>query len=339
MGLSGRRGFLATSGALLAAKLARADSSRPGPIRTIGYLHPGSVDPKRPPSTWMSARALKKLGWVNGESILIEYRFAERRAERLAILAEELVRKRVEIIMTYGSAAAVAAARATRTIPIVFMGVSFPVELELVQSLARPGHNVTGSSTFERGVIDKRFEFLQEIAPTAKRVALCGPLSDNETVSGGLAKGASDTVARLRTMGFEPALYVVRRREDVDHALDAALKWGAQALNPLPSVVIMGARQRIVDFARKHHLPCISAALQFAESGGLLSYGVERSESDALVVRAMEHVDRILRGADPAELPVEKPRKYELVVNLKTANELGLTIPPSILLRADRVIE
>ncbi len=235
--------------------------------------------------------------------------------------------------------AAVAAARATKSIPIVFVRVVAPLELGLGASIARPGGNVTGvASTASFGVYLKRLEFLREIVPGAKRLAAIDPGTViYTTVDGGVWKLDKERpVSEARKVGFDLSSHFVDKAEDLDAAFAAIPAFGAQALLVSSSPLIFRERRRIIDFANRGRLPSAFIESFFVDDGGLLSYG---SDPLATVLQSLGQVDKILRGAKPAEMPIELPLRFDLVVNQKTARMLGLTIPPSILLRADRVIE
>lgn len=284
--------------------------------------------------------AFRKLGWVEGENLVIERAYAETKSERLAGLAEELIRKRVEVIVTVASPeATVAAARATKSVPIVFIsGVVWPVEQGLIESFARPARNVTGV-TFSTGydVSAKRMELLREIAPAAMRLSWIYPPDIQETVAGGRFDMTPVYGPIAKSLGFELRNHFVYKSEDIDTAYGDILGWRAHAITVGGSAHIYQARRRIADFANRNRLPSAFLSPDYVEAGGLLSY---TSDFWADVFpRGIAHVDRILRGARPADLPVEQPIKFQLAVNLKTARVLGIRIPQSILLRADRLIE
>lgn len=317
----------------------RAQIREPNQVRTIGYLSVESFDPKIPTSELPSTKALAKLGWIEGQNIVIERRFAAHDPKRLAGLAQELISKRVELIIAYAGSAAVAAARATRTIPIVFINIPFPVEQGLVDSIARPGRNVTGTSIFLDGVGVKRFEFLRAIAPLARRVHVILASEFLETVDGGHFDRLASLRAEAERLGFDLQGQSIRESEDIEAALSGALAWGAQAIFPAPGRIPIPTQERIVQFALQHRLPSMFSDAGWVEAGGLLSYGIPWAESIFLINRSMEYVDRILKGGNPADLPVHQPKYYELVINLKTAAALGLKIPQSLLVRADRIIE
>lgn len=301
--------------------------------RVLGLLYPNPESAKAGP---IGAR-LKELGWNEGENLQIEEASSGGSNDRLDALAAELVRKRVDVIWVAGPEAAVAAARATRSIPIAFYGVAFPVEQGLVDSLARPGRNVTGVAAIAGDEGLKRLEILKEILPTMKRLAIVATASALGTLGGGeyqVPINRRESTATL--LGFEAQTFPVSRREDFDAAFAKIIEMRAHAALFDFTALTFRERHRIADFASRARLPSVSAFKEFVEAGGLLAYGANRGW---MVLRSFDHVDKLLRGARPAELPVEMPSKFELTLNLKTARALGLTIPQTVLLRADRVIE
>ena len=323
----------------------RAQEEKSGPSgerRIIGYLSL-ELAPNPPPTReqWRRspiAQALRKLGWDEGHNLAIERAHANLNAGMLRKLAEGLVRKRVEVIITNGPEATVAAARATRSIPIVSFNLVWPEEQGLIDSLARPGRNVTGVS-FYAGVETsaKRMEFLREVAPAAKRLSWIWPPDYEETVAGGRFSMAPAFESMARKLGFELRLHRIQKSEDIETALGEIAAWRAQALSASGEHAIRAAR-RIAEFALDRRLPSAFPSAAIVEAGGLLSYAVAQGDMMLLFNRSLEYVDRILRGARPADLPVERPSRYELVINLKTAKALGLAVPQALLLRADRVI-
>ena len=305
--------------------------------RKIGTLELGADEATPGPQRSLSV-ALRKLGWIEGENLTIERRYAEFKHERLAGLAEDLVRRRVDLILSGGPVATIAAARATRTIPIVFAGAVSPVESGLIDSFARPGRNLTGyvfSSGIEVSI--KRLQFLREIAPEARRLSWI-VADSTETVAGGRFDETPFMESAAKSLNFETRFYITRRVEDIDTALGEITRWGAQAVSA-GGQYVYPARQRIAEFALRHRLPSTFPFRPNVEAGGLLSYGPLEAEVMRMNFRYTEYIDRILRGASPADLPVEQPNKYELLINLKTAKALGITIPPSLLARADAVIQ
>jgi putative ABC transport system substrate-binding protein len=250
-----------------------------------------------------------------------------------------LVAKKVDVIWTSSPLGTVAAARATNTIPIVFWRSGFPVELGLVDSLARPGRNVTGLTFADPDTILKRYQLLREIAPSVRRLAILWPSNTLRGVSGDMIN-LDPLWARLdaflRDLRFEVRKFEVLKDADVEPALAAIAQWRADSLSVPATPETISERKRIIDFARRNRLPTIYQTRDWVEAGGLFSYGIVEEPT---LVRTAELVDRILRGAKPADLPVELPNLYELTVNLATAKALGIKVPQSILLRADKVIE
>jgi putative ABC transport system substrate-binding protein len=330
-----RRHLLIATAALLASPFALAQTrARPSIVGVLWQYR------RIAPEAWPKgpiATQLRELGWVEGKNLLVVHADAENRPERLAELAAELVGKRVDVILTGGPAPAVAAARATKAIPIVFYSVHFPIEMGLVRSLARPGGNVTGVAYLAGDDVQvaKPAEFLKTIAPSAKRLAWIRNPSNVTTVAGGTVS-FPDSAKALSQLGFDRHVHYVERTEDLEPAFAAILNSGAQAIYIPATPFGVANRQRIVDFANRHRLPTVSDGDQIVDAGGLVSYGPNIPEIRRMGVA---YVDRILRGTPPADLPVALPSKFDLVVNLKTAKALGITVPHSVLVRADRVIE
>lgn len=272
---------------------------------------------------------LRELGYVEGQNIQVEYRSADGRPERFPALAAEFVRLNVDVIVSGGGAPAVRAARqATSTIPIVFPALADPIAIGAVNSLARPGGNVTGISMRDSEMSAKRLQLLREILPKLKRVAV---LRD--------PKGAAEADAlqnAARSLGIELQLFVASIPEQFDAAFDAARKANAEALIVLPSGTFAAHHQLLVDLAMRNRMASVWEQRQFTDAGGLLSYGPDFQDNWRIAAR---YVDRILKGAKPAEMPVEQATKFELTINLKTAKVLGITIPNSLLVRADQVIQ
>jgi putative ABC transport system substrate-binding protein len=274
---------------------------------------------------------LKDLGWVEGQNIVIEWRFAGGRAERLPDLAAELVRLQVDLIVVPSTPPALAAKNATKTIPIVTVGVGDPVGLGLVASLARPGGNITGlTGVVTPEIAGKQLELLKEAVPKVSRVAV---LWNPATPGNALALRETEIAARV--LGVELQLLEARSLNDFDSAFAAMTAKRAGALLVLGDVMFVTHRIRLAELVAKSRLPAMYGLREYVEAGGLMSYGPIASE---LFRRAATYVDKILKGAKPADLPVEQPTRFELVVNLKTAKALGLTIPQSVLIRADEVI-
>jgi len=314
---------------LLLAPCSAVEAQQPTKIPRIGILSPGSsAFPGR--ARYDSFRqGLRKLGYIEGKNIFIEIRTAEGKQDRLSDFATELVKLKVDVIVTAGTPGVLAAKNATSAIPIVFWAVADPVRAGLVSSLARPGGNITGLTSFGPELDGKRLELLKETFPKITRVAYFREATAPET-------GSIEIQAAASALGLQLQSLEVRSAKDFDGAFDAALKERAQALTTSAGPVIIVNQQRIVAFAAKNRLPAIYPYSEFIDAGGLMFYGVSFSD---LFRRAATYVDKILKGAKPADLPVEQPTKFEFVINLITANQIGVTIPPNILARADKVIK
>jgi putative tryptophan/tyrosine transport system substrate-binding protein len=323
-----RRAFITLLGGAAAWPLA-ARAQQPAKLPTIGFL--GAATPSAD-TLWTAAFAhrLRELGWIEGRNVAIEYRWAEGREERFAEVAAELVRLRVDVIVTYSTPSVIAAKKATSVIPIVFALTGDPVGNNLVASLARPGGNVTGLSVLGADLAGKRLELLREVVPGLRRLAIMGNVGNPFIV---VELGEVQTAAD--TLGLEVVTLEIRRREDIVPAIEA-LKGGADALYVASDPLINANRVRINILAVGARLPTIYLQRENVEAGGLMSYGPNFPD---LFRHAAEYVDKILRGAKPADIPVEQPTKFDLVVNLVTAKVLGLTVPPTLLARADEVIE
>ena len=283
-------------------------------------------------SQWTAAfvQRMRDLGWVDGRNLTIEYRWAEGRSERFAEFAAEFVRLKVDVILTHNTPPVIAAKQATSVIPIVFATAADPVDTGLVASLARPGSNVTGLSSQTTDLASKRIELLREVVPGLRQLAFLSQ-PDNPYVVFDMRQ-AEEAARRL---GLETASLEIRRAEDIAPAFEE-LKGRAEALYILPDPLLFTHRLRINTLALGARLPTIHSLREYVEASGLMSYGPNWSDQWR---RAADYVDKILRGAKPADLPIEQPTKFDLVVNLTTAKVLGLTIPESFLLRADELIE
>jgi putative ABC transport system substrate-binding protein len=312
----------------LTAPLA-AEAQQPGKLPTIGYL--GANTPSAESQRIAAfVQRLRELGWIEGRTIAIEVRWAEGRNERFAEIAAEFVRLKVDVIVTAGTAAVVAAKQATSVIPIVFAAVGDPVGTGLVASLARPGGNVTGLSLQAADIAGKRLELLREVVPGLRRLAILANVGSPLAVL-----EIREVQATARTLGFEVATSEIRRADDIAPAFDA-LKGRGDALYVMADPLVTTNRIRIGALALGARLPTMHGQRENVEAGGLMSYG---ANYPGLHRRAADYVDKILRGTKPADIPVEQPTKFDLVVNLVTAKALGLTIPPSLLQRADEVIQ
>jgi putative ABC transport system substrate-binding protein len=302
-------------------------------IPRIGFL---GLNPGANPHLIEAFRqGLRDLGYVEGRNVVIEYRSAEGKLERLPALAAELVALKVDVLVTGGGTpTALAAKQATKTLPIVFTSAADPVTDGLVTSLARPGGNITGSSNFTPELVGKCLEHLKQAVPGASRAAvLWQPRASAERTDRDMLK-AADVAARA--LGVRLQFAEAREPADIDKAFSDMTRARADALTVWGNAMLVGERRRLVNLAAKHRLPAVYSLREFVDAGGLMAYGPELAD---LFRRAATYVNKILKGAKPADLPVEQPTKFELVINLKTAKALGLTIPPSLLGRADAVIQ
>ena len=315
---------------ILLAVAVIAEAQQPPKIPRIGYLAFGS--PSANPARIEAFRqGMRELGYVEGKNIFIEWRSAEGNADRLPSLAAELLRLKVEIVVTNGPYSTRAAKAATVTIPIVMMQVGDPVGDGIVASLARPGANITGLSSVAPELSGKRLELLKEIVPKLSRVAVFGS-STNPNTAGAFKEVELAAGALKMKLQYLDVL----GPKDFDTAFRAAVKGRAEAVLTLGGALFNSQRTQVVELAAKSRLPAIYPGQALVEAGGLMSYGVNNSELDR---RAATYVDKILKGAKPADLPVEQPKKFELIINLKAAKQIGLTIPPNVLARADKVIK
>jgi putative ABC transport system substrate-binding protein len=313
---------------LLCATPPAAEAQQTGKVYRIGVLDPtpvalsiANLDAFR--------QGMRELQYVEGQNFVIEYRSPEGRADRFPDLAHDLVRLNVDLILTRGMPAVTAAKNATRTIPIVMAASGDPVGVGVVTGLARPGGNVTGLSALTAELSGKRLQLLKEAIPGARRVAAV------------LDRGAPVTQWRAMKqaagpIGLQPQAVYVEKAEDLGPAFDAAVKQRADAVLVGLGPVTQSSVGRVVELAARHRLPSVFNSREFVVAGGLMAYGVSYPDSYR---RAASYVDKIFKGAKPADLPIEQPTKFELVINMKTATALGLTIPPSLLLRADQVID
>jgi putative ABC transport system substrate-binding protein len=328
-----RRAFLAGTGAVLLATPLAAEAQQARKVPRVGYLSVFSSSNPYPPSEafW---QGLHDLGWVEGQNIAIEWRFAEGKAQRLPDLAAELVRLRVDLIFAETTPAARAAKQATTTIPIVFSPIADPIGSGLVANLARPGGNITGITFMAPELGGKRLELLKQAVPGMIRV---GVLSHPGVPSEATVKSMLEqTEAAARALGVQLVRLEAQGPNDFDKVFAAMSRERVGGLILIPSAMFVDERRRIVNLMVKDRLPAMFFFREFTEAGGLMSYGPNVRE---LWRRAATYVDKILKGAKPADLPVEQPTKFELVINLKTAKALGLTIPQSVLGRADDVIQ
>jgi putative tryptophan/tyrosine transport system substrate-binding protein len=327
-----RRRFLLTSLAgALAAPLA-GEAQQAAKIARIGYLSLDLANAANLREAFL--QGLRDLGYVDGRNVAIEYRNAEGKSERLPALAAELVALKVDIILAAGTPHALAAKQATRTLPIVFAASPAPVESGLVTSLARPGGNVTGLAGHAPELVGKRLELLKQAVPGVSRVAFLwqpGVIGDRPA-----REMLKEAEVAARALGVRLQFVEARGREDFDRAFSEMTRERAGALTVLASSMFFVERRRLVDLAAKNRLPTLYATRESVDAGGLMSYGPNLAD---VFRRAATYVDKILKGAKPGDLPIEQPTKFELVINMKTARALGLTIPPSLLARADQIIE
>jgi putative tryptophan/tyrosine transport system substrate-binding protein len=321
-----RKFFCLTLGAMVFALCFPAEAQQTKRVPRIGYLSAGTVAMSY---TEAFRQGLRDLGYIEGKNIVVEYRSAEGKPERYPQLAAELVRLKVDIIVAAGGTpVAQAAKEATSTIPIVFTGSGDAVAAGLVASLAQPGGNVTGLSFLEPDLAGKRLEVLREAVPKISRIVyLWDPGMPNLSLK--------PTEVAARALGVQLRSIEVRRSNDIEGAFRAATRERAGALSVAPHPIFTQNRTRIVELAAKNRLPAIYAWKEFVDVGGLMSYGVSLPD---LYRRAATYVDKILKGTKPADIPVEQPTKFEFVINLKTAKQIGLTISPNVLARADRII-
>ena len=322
-----RREFLgALAGGLLAAQAAEAQPT--GKVYRIGML-------ERTPAGINAAnldgfrQGLRELGYVEGRNLVIEYRSADGHDERFPILATELLRLKPDLILTRGTPAALAAKNATVTIPVVILGIGDPVRQGVVASLAHPGGNITGLSAVVTELYAKRVQLLRDLIPRAARIAALFNMSNPA-----IPPQWKEVEMAARSLGLQSQLLDVRKPEDLAPAFEAAIRHRADALIVGLETLTLTNQHVVVDLAARHRLPAMYASTEFV--GGLVAYGVHYPDQYRL---AASFADKIFKGAKPADLPVEQPTKFELVINLRTAKALGLTVPPSVLGRADKVIE
>lgn len=324
-----RREFLFALGSAAAAWPQPLHAQQAPKLPTIGFLGQSTplVESKR-----LAAflKRLSELGWIEGHTIAIEYAWGAGSSERFAEIAAEFARRKVDVIVTSGTANVIAAKKATAVIPIVFAVAGDPIANDLVTSLARPGANVTGLSSLATDLAGKRLELLRETIPGLRRLAVIGNVDNSLSL---LEMG--EVRAAANRMGIEAATLEIRRSEDIEAGF-RSLNGGADALYVIADPLVNTNRDRIHALAMEARLPAIFNAREHVEAGALMSYGPDFSE---MYRRAAEFVDRILRGARPGDIPVEQPTKFDLAINLKTAHALGLDIPKALLARADEVIE
>jgi ABC-type uncharacterized transport system substrate-binding protein len=321
---------LCSVGALLFALSFPANAQQPGKIPRIGFLGGSSASAY---SSFIEAfrQGLRELGYVEGKNIVIEYRFAEGRTDRMPELAAELLRLKMDIMVAGSTSGALAAKSATSTIPIVFFGVSDPVVAGLVDSLARPGGNITGVTSISAVLAGKRLELLKETIPKLSRVAVLWNPPDPSS-----AQQWKESQLPARELGLQLHSMEVSSADKYDSAFNEAVKARSAALAVTLHPLASSNQKQIADLAAKNGFPAIYPRGDFVESGGLMCYGPNWAEP---LRRAAAMVDKLLKGTKPTDIPVEQPKKFELIINLKAAKQIGLTIPPNVLARADKVIK
>jgi len=320
-------GGIVAIGVALAMCGAVVEAQQPTKVPRIGYLVGGATSAR----TEAFRQGLRELGYVEGKNIIIEYRYAKGKFDRMPVLAAELVRLKVDIIVTGGPPTTRAAKEATVTIPIVMAQDSDPVRNGFVASLARPGGNITGLSTLSPEISGKQLELLKEIIPKLSRVAVLGTRTDP-----GNAQQRREIELAARAFKVKLQYLDVLDLKDIEAGFRAASKERADAILVIRGSIFASHRKQIVDLAVKSRLPVMYSRPELVEAGGLMTYGASFTD---LYRRAATYVDKILKGAKPADLPVEQPKKFEFIINLKAAKQIGLTIPPNVLVRADRVIK
>ena len=320
-----RREFIAVAGGLLLARPTDGWAQQ-APVPVIGFLRTG-----QPPKTWVEAfqQGLRERGYIDGQNVIVEFRLTDDSGDQLQRLAEELVRLKVDVILASAAPAALAAKKATTSVPIVFVGVFLPVDIGLVPSLGRPGGNTTGVANNAADLGGKRMELLRELIPTLRRVSM---LSHPTHPTNQLQLDGAEASARALGLQLEPV--PVQGQNDLDAAFKLSRR--ADGMLQIDSPLFVSHGARLVELAATNRLPAIYPFRDFVEAGGLMSYGPHFPD---LYRRAAAYVAKILKGAKPADLPIEQPTKFELVIDLKTAKVLGITIPPTVIARADEVIE
>ena len=326
-----RRDVLHAGGGALLQPLA-AWAQPVGPVRRIGVLSPGAAATEAA-SPWRAVffEMLQRAGFEPGRNLAVEVRYAEGQVERLPELAQELVQLKVELIAAVQNDAVAAARHATRSVPIVMLFGTEPVELGFVDSLARPGGNVTGTVWISSEIAGKDLEVLKDALPRATRVAILA-----NTAAPGIERYSAEAKRAASALGITLLGFAAVRPQEIAPALERIAASAPDALYVVTDSVIETRLSEIAAFALAHKLPTLGTGIRLVEAGGLLYYGADIRE---ILARSVSYIDRILRGAKPADLPVETPTRFELVVNMKTAKALGITLPPSILVRASRVIE
>ena len=325
-----KRDFLFALWSILFALCVPAEAQQPKKVPRIGFLSAASASSSAARRDAFR-QGLHELGYVEGKNIVIEYRYAEGKLDRLSALAAELIRLKMDLIVSAGPATTRAAKQATATIPIVMASDDDPVGSGFVASLARPGGHITGLATFGPEISGKQLELLKEIVPKISRVGVFG-----DVIRPGTAQALKEITVAADGFGVQLQYLEVRGPKDIETAFRAAGKERAEAVLVQRSAVLFSQRRQLAELAVKNRLLAIYGSPEYVEDGGLMSYSVSIAD---LFRRAATYVDKILKGANPADLPIEQPKKFELVINLKAAKQIGLTIPPNVLARADRVIK
>jgi putative tryptophan/tyrosine transport system substrate-binding protein len=314
---------------VLLAVVVTAEAQQPAKLRRIGLLTWAAPSPAKSPTPF--EQGLHQLGYVEGQNIAIERRYANGQMDRLPELAVDLARLPLDVILTQSFPAALAAKQATSTIPIVVMGAGDPVATGLVASFARPGGNITGVSALETELSGKRLELLKEAFPKLARVAILWNAADF-----GMTLKFRELEQAAKALRVAVEALAVREPKDLDGIFSEMIRKRPDALFVITDPLTQLNRKQLVELAAKSRLPAMYENSPYVDDGGLMAYGPSQAEN---LQRALHHVDKILKGAKPAELPIEQPTKFEFIVNLKTANQLGLTIPPNVLARADKVVK
>ena len=319
----------------LSASVATGAQYTTGKMPLIGVLLPAEPESPTEPNAAAFRQGLSDLGYVEGRTVAVEYRYAHGRAELYSRLATELVRLNVEVIIVGSAQATQAASRATQTIPIVFVGIGDPVGIGLVASLARPGGNVTGLSDDQGSeIIGKRLQLLKEVAPAVSKLASLTRVPPSAAVPL-ISSNVNAFDGGAKALGLQTRTWRLQGPDDIDKAFAEIVKEGFGALYVTYTSITWINRRQILDLAARHRLPAIYPHRTYAADGGLMAYGEDEREVPR---RLATYVDKILRGAKPADLPIQQPTKFDLVINLKTARAMGLTIPQAVLVQADEVI-
>ena len=327
-----RRAFIGSvTGGLLAAPLA-AEGQQPDRVRRVGFLFPYiEGDPQAKARVSAFTAALQNRGWTDGRNVRFEFRYTEGQANRLPALAADLAQRNVDVILTAGTEATDAARKATKTIPIVMAAVGDPIAAGFIVGLARPGGNITGASLLATELTAKRLQLLKEVLPTLTRLTVLWSAANASVV-----QKLKQINAAAPQFGVQLHRFELHVPDDLDKGFESAVQFGAQAVMTTEDAIQITYRARVVELGRRHRIPVASEFGEFAQAGALMSFGPSILDQFR---SAASYVDKLLKGAKPEDLPVEQATRFGLVINLKTANALGLTIPPALLARADEVIQ